>query len=92
VFPKEAIETVKPTIDGLQKSGKIKLKMLDTINIALYLSESQSAAMFPNVKGQVDMNTLIVSDDPAFNEWCLDIFNHMWERATIGSVDKAKIV
>ena len=63
VFPKEVIETVRPTIDGLQKSGKIKGKMLDTINIALYLSESQSAAMFPNVKGEVDMNMLIVGDD-----------------------------
>jgi predicted transcriptional regulator len=88
VFPKEVIETIIPTIDGLQKSGK----MLDTINIALYLSESQSAAMFPNVKGEVDMNMLIVGDNPAFNEWCLDIFNHMWDRATIGSIDKAKIV
>jgi molybdate transport repressor ModE-like protein len=92
VFPKEVIETIIPTIDGLQKSGKIKGKMLDTINIALYLSESQSAAMFPNEKGEVDMNMLIVGGDPAFNEWCLDIFNHMWDRATIGSIDKAKIV
>jgi hypothetical protein len=41
VFPKEVIEAIIPAIDGLQKAGKIKGKMLDTINIALYLSESQ---------------------------------------------------
>jgi len=92
VFPKEVIESIIPTIDRLQKAGKIKGKMLDHINFALYLSESESSAMFPNVKGDIDMSMLIIGDDPAFNEWCLDIFNHVWDRATIGSIDKAKIV
>jgi predicted transcriptional regulator len=92
VFPREVIETVIPTIDGLQKSGKIKTKMLDTVSIALYMSDSQSAAMLPNIKGEVDMSTLLVGSDPLFNEWCLDLFNHFWEYAGPANLDKAKIV
>jgi predicted transcriptional regulator len=92
VFPKEVIETVIPAIDGLQKSGKIKGKMLDTVSIALYMSDSQSATMLPNMKGDVDMSMLLVGSDPLFNEWCLDLFNHFWECAGHASLNKAKIV
>jgi molybdate transport repressor ModE-like protein len=92
VFPKEVIETVSPAIDELQKSGKIKGKMLDTVSIALYISDSQSAAMLPNMKGDVDMSMLLVGSDPSFNEWCLELFNHFWERAGPASLNKAKIV
>ena len=92
VFPKEVIESVVPALDGLQKSGKIKRKMLDTVSIAIYISDSQSAVMLPNMKGEVDMGMLLVGTDPSFNEWCLDLFNYFWERAGPQSLDKAKIV
>ena len=92
VFPREVIESVIPTIDRLQKSGKIKGKMLDTVSIALYISQSQSAVMLPNMKGEVDMRMLLIGSDPSFNEWCLDLFNHFWECAGPASLDKAKIV
>jgi predicted transcriptional regulator len=92
VFPKEVIESVVPALDGLQKSGKIKGKMLDTVSIALYISESQSGVILPNMKGEVDMSMLLVSTDPLFNEWCFDLFNHFWERAGPQRLDKAKIV
>ena len=37
VFPKEVIESVTPILGELQKSGKIKGKMLDTVSIAIYI-------------------------------------------------------
>jgi predicted transcriptional regulator len=92
VFPKEVIESVIPPLDGLQKSGKIKRKMLDTVSIAIYISDSQSAVMLPNRKEEVDMGMLLVGTDPSFNEWCLDLFNYFWERAGPQNLDKAKIV
>ena len=92
VFPKEVIDTVIPTINGLERSGKIKRKMLDRVNIALYISEWQSALMLPNLKDEVDMNILLVGDDPLFNDWCLDLFNHFWERAGPANLDEVRIV
>jgi predicted transcriptional regulator len=37
--------------------------------------------MFSNMKGEVDMSALFVGSDPAFYEWCSDLFDYMWERA-----------
>jgi len=88
VFPKEVIENVIPTVSELEKRGKIRIKMLDTVNIAIYISESQSALMFPNMKEEVDMNILLYGDDPAFNEWCLDLFDYYWEHAGPANLDK----
>ncbi|MGH9965367.1 MAG: hypothetical protein ACRD5E_11150 [Nitrososphaeraceae archaeon] len=92
VFPKEVIKNVIPTINELEKRGKIRIKMLDTVNVAIYISETQSAIMLPNMKDEVDMNMLLHGDDPAFNEWCLDLFNYYWEPAGPANFDKAKII
>lgn len=92
VFPREVIESVRPNIIDMQRSGKIKGKMLEKVDIALYISDSQSAVMLPNMKGEIDMGMLLFGDDQMFSEWCLDIFNHMWERAGPEMIDKTKIV
>ncbi len=92
VFPQEVIDSVIPHIDRLEKSGKIKRKMLDTVELAIYISDSESAVMLPNIKGEVDMSMLLVGNDSIFNEWCLDIFNHFWELAGPARLDKVKIV
>jgi predicted transcriptional regulator len=92
VFPKEVIESVRPNIIDMQRSGKIKGKMLEKVDIALYISDSQSAVMLPNTKGDIDMGMLLFGDDPMFSDWCLDIFNHMWERAGPEMIDKTRIV
>jgi hypothetical protein len=60
VFPKEVIETVIPNIDRLEKSGKIKRKMLNAVKLAVYISDSQSAMILPDMKGEIDMSTLLV--------------------------------
>jgi predicted transcriptional regulator len=76
----------------LQASGEAQLKMVDTVNTALYITESQSALMLPNLKDEIDMSMIIIGNNPAFNEWCLDLFNYMWEHARPGDPEKAKIV
>jgi predicted transcriptional regulator len=92
VFPKEVIESVRPTIIDMQRSGKIKGKMLEKVDIALYISDSQSAVMLPNLKGEIDMSVLLFGSDPMFNEWCLDIFNYLWELAGPEMIDKTRII
>ena len=92
VFPREVIENVRPNIVDMQKSGKIKGKMVEKVNIAVYISDSQSAIMLPSTKGEVDMSMLLFGFDPMFNEWCHDIFNHLWERAGPEMIDKTRII
>jgi len=74
MFPKEVAETVIPNIDILEKSGKIKRKMLNAVKLAVYISES--AVMLPDMKGEIGMSILLVADDSSFNKWCLDVFNY----------------
>jgi hypothetical protein len=38
--------------------------MLEKVDIALYISDSQSAIMLPNMKGEIDMGMLLFGDDP----------------------------
>jgi hypothetical protein len=92
VFPREVTEDIRPNIIEMQRPGKIKGKMLDKVNIALYISDSQSAVMLPNMKGEVDMSMLLFGNAPMFNEWCLDIFYHMWERAGPEMIDKTRVI
>lgn len=92
VFPKEVFESVIPAINELQKRDKIRSKMIDNVNIALYVTDSQSALMLPNMKGEVDMNILLHGQDPAFNEWCHELFNYYWERAGPPDLNKASVI
>ncbi|HZD34025.1 MAG TPA: transcriptional regulator FilR1 domain-containing protein [Nitrososphaeraceae archaeon] len=66
--------------------------MLDTVKVAIYISDSQSILMLPNMKGVVDKNVLLCGDDPSFIEWCLDLFNHYWEQAGQANLEKVKVV
>jgi predicted transcriptional regulator len=63
--------------------------MADSVGFALYIADGQSAVMLPNLKGKVVMDALLAGRDPAFCEWCADLFDHVWERA--GSFDMTKV-
>ena len=45
------------------------------------MSEKEVSALgFPNAKGKMDYYGFS-SADPRFYRWCLDLFNHCWERS-----------
>jgi predicted transcriptional regulator len=57
--------------------------MLERLNIGLYIADdSQAAVMFPNTKGEIDMNAIFVGEDSTFCDWCSDYFNFMWEMSS----------
>lgn len=92
IFPKEIVETIIRTMDKLDEPRKLKVKMVDKVSFALYISDDQAGVMFSNMKGEVDMGALFTGSDPAFYEWCSDLFNYTWERAGHFDVKKATIV
>ena len=91
VFPQEIIDSVVRTMDRM-RSEKLKVRMVERVGLALYIADTQAAVMFPNRKEEVDMGALFVGSDPAFYEWCSDLFNHYWERAGPFDVKKTTIV
>jgi predicted transcriptional regulator len=92
VFPKEVVESVVKEIQALPSKADLENRMVDKVSVALYLADNQSGVMFANSKGDVDMGTLFVSDDPVFNEWCFDLFSYTWEHSKPFDVYKTKIV
>jgi predicted transcriptional regulator len=92
IFPKEIAESVVKTIDKMRSNQKIQTKMLEKVDVALYIADERAAVMFPNMKGEIDMNAIFIGSDPAFYEWSIDLFNHYWERAGHFDLRKTTIV
>ena len=83
IFPKNVAENIAPRVEKLASKGIIKGEMVEHINIDVYIADNARAAvMFPNAKGEVDMNTMFVGEDPIFCEWCSDYFDYMWQRSS----------
>jgi predicted transcriptional regulator len=81
VFPREVMESIMQPLDKLRSAEMIKSRMVDHVSIALYISDGQAAVMFPTAKGEPDMGSMLASADPAFIEWCNDLFDYTWSQA-----------
>lgn len=83
IFPKNVAENVAPRVEKLASKGTIKGKMVEQLNMDIYIADNARAAViFPNAKGEVDMNTMFVGEDLIFCEWCSDYFDYMWQRSS----------
>lgn len=89
IFPKNVIEEILPATRRLISKGTFEPRLLEKVNIAIYLADNKYAGiMFPYKNNNnnnnntdevvVDMNALFVSKDPIFCEWCSDVFEHFW--------------
>jgi predicted transcriptional regulator len=92
IFPKEIIDSIGRLIEKMPANQKMQTKMVEKVDLALYISDEQAAVMFPNMKGEIDMSAIFIGSDPAFYEWCNDLFNHYWERGGYFDVSKATVV
>jgi predicted transcriptional regulator len=83
IFPKNVAENISPRVEKLASKGIIKGKMIEQLNMDIYIADNARAAvMFPNAKCEVDMNTMFVGEDPIFCEWCSDYFDYMWQHSS----------
>lgn len=80
IFPKNVVESVFPRINELVSKGLFERRMVEKVSIAVFIVDDRLAALaFPNVKGEIDMTTLFIGEDPLFCEWCSDYFDCMWK-------------
>jgi predicted transcriptional regulator len=92
VFPKNVVENLAPRTEKLASKGIIKAGMVEQVSIDIYIADNaQAAVMFPNAKGEVDMNTMFVGEDPIFCEWCSDYFDYMWQQRSLKTVNLRKL-
>jgi predicted transcriptional regulator len=95
ILPRNIIHELVPLARKLIHEGKIESRLLENVRIGICIADGKRAGlMFPNKDdGEADMNTLFVSDDSMFCEWCTDVFDHFWQIAIpSANVDKLKTV
>jgi hypothetical protein len=52
---------------------------------------SVAAVMFPNQRGEIEMNALFIGSDSAFYEWGSDLFDYYWSQAGYFDIRKATV-
>jgi predicted transcriptional regulator len=82
VMPDEIVENIQKKLTSFIQKGSLEQKIVDgNVKVSLFIADKQAAVMFPNQKGEVDMNTLFVGKDSEFLEWCNDYFEYLWNTA-----------
>jgi predicted transcriptional regulator len=61
--------------------GLVERRMLPEVKVMTIFNEKEACVVFPNTKGEPDLNVMFHGQDPEFLEWCSDLFAYQWERA-----------
>ena len=69
--------------------GLVERRMLPEVKVMTIFNEKQGCVLFPNMKGEPDLNVMYYGEDREFLEWCSDLFDYQWEKA--GQFDEAKL-
>ena len=71
-----------PVMTKAELSQQFQVRSTRGPSVFLAMSEKEVSALgFPNAKGKMDHYSFS-SREPRFHRWCLDLFNHYWERST----------
>ena len=81
-------EFTSKDVQDLILQGTYERRMIDTVQVYVVLNDKTAMVLFPDLKGDVDLNFGFVSQNPTFHEWCLDYHQYMWEKS--GSCDISK--
>jgi predicted transcriptional regulator len=62
--------------------GMVERRMLPEVKVMTIFNEKQGCVLFPNMKGEPDLNVMFYGEDNEFLEWCSDLFSYQWEKAS----------
>jgi len=91
IFSKELIDSADENKKNLDEK-LIEQRMIESVPISIYISHNDVGVIFPNLKGEVDMNTLLLSEDPDFRGWCEDVFEYYWSQGGRFKYEKTRII
>jgi predicted transcriptional regulator len=92
IIPNEIVESIGKSIEKMPASQRMQTKMVENVVVALYISDEQASVMFPDIRGEIDMGAIFIGNDPAFYEWCNDLFDHYWQSGGYFDPRKATVV
>lgn len=59
----------------------VQQRMMDEVNVYLYLSENSCASSFPTLRGENEYRGFKSTDEMSL-QWCRELFLHYWDEAT----------
>ena len=71
-----------------KNNGSEQRKFEGTLGFSMVVGDKKAGFMFPNLKGEVDFNSILVGEDKRFLEWCEDIFDYFWKKSTKNAFPK----
>jgi predicted transcriptional regulator len=69
--------------------GFVERRMLPEVKVMTIFNEKKGCVIFPDKKGEPDLNLMFYGEDKEFLEWCADLFGYQWEKA--GPFDEGKL-
>jgi predicted transcriptional regulator len=75
---------------NLISKGLVERRMLPEVRVMTIFNENQGCVVFPNMKGEPDLNIMFHGTDPEFLEWCSDLFAYQWDKAETFDESKLK--
>jgi predicted transcriptional regulator len=69
--------------------GLVERRMLPEVRVMTIFNENQGCVVFPNMKGEPDLNMMFHGRDSEFLEWCSDLFAYQWDKAE--TFDESKL-
>lgn len=74
---------------NLISKGLVERRMLPDVKVMTIFNEGQACVIFPNQKGEPDLNMMFYGETQEFLEWCSDFFDHQWKIA--GTFDEGRL-
>ena len=59
----------------------VQQRMMEEVNVYMYLSENSCASAFPTLRGENDYRGFTSTDETSL-KWCRELFLHHWDEAT----------
>ena len=69
--------------------GMVERRMVADVKVMAIFNEKQGCVMFPNQKGEPDLNVMFYGETQEFLDWCSDFFDYHW--CTAGTFDEGKL-
>ena len=69
--------------------GMVERRMVADVKVMAIFNEKQGCVMFPNQKGESDLNVMFYGESQEFLDWCSDFFDYHWR--TAGTFDEGKL-
>jgi predicted transcriptional regulator len=70
------------TLNKARSTSLVRQRMVDGVEVYMFISDSQWILAFPTTDGQFDYKGFTATDDSSL-EWCRELFNYYWDEAEL---------